>query len=164
MLLAHNSVDTASTQFNVYCQHTIQYILPAQIQCTLTLSVHNVTVIGRVTSLTDKCTRSVRHALPVLGVQNLTFIFLPSLSLSFSTWVKPWTETACSHLVYRYTANRYKLSPLNAVCYSDQAPVLQGVWEVIQLPNVMLLLAFFLLYLTKLSKLHCLRMGIKLWI
>ena len=111
ILPAHSSVCTANTQFGVYCQHTVQ--------CTLTLSVRNVTDICIVTSQTNKNTRSVRHSLPVLSAQNMTFIFLPrppSLSPPSLRDVQPWTETACSHLVYRYTANRYQLSVTATGC------------------------------------------------
>jgi len=66
------------------------------------------------------------------------------------------TDTACSHLVYRYTAYRYQRSVTAAGCVLQQRPVLPAVTR-----NVV---ARVFLNLTKLSQLCCLGVGIRLCI
>jgi hypothetical protein len=81
----------------------------------------------------------------------MTFIFLPSVSLPPSHRdVQPWTETACSHLVYRYPANRTVSTATGCA-----APVLPGVKR-----NV--LARAFLNLFNEVASIYCLRIGIRL--
>jgi hypothetical protein len=83
----------------------------------------------------------------------MTFIVQPSLSLSLSLCpsvrdVQPCTEAARSHLVYRYDAYRYQLS----VCLRYRLCAAANRHLFYRLSNVMLWLAFFFIYLTKLPQ------------
>jgi hypothetical protein len=115
ILPAHNSVYTASTQFRVYCQHTIQCILRAHnsmyshtvgTQCDGYRHINFTDQqMHKICTSCTSCTQCTKHD-----------VYIPAVCLSPSHRdVQP-----CSHLVYRYTANRTVSSCLS-VCLSVTA-------------------------------------------